>query len=102
MPSRIISIFSSGDYETQIGRGAQTLREGGLVVLPTETAYGTAAVLNHPDARRRLIEFRGESRRPFTVHLAAPADAAAYLGDVGDYGRRLMRKLWPGPVCARF
>ncbi|HZK80145.1 MAG TPA: Sua5/YciO/YrdC/YwlC family protein [Humisphaera sp.] len=102
MPSRIISIFSSGDYEAQIGRGAQTLREGGLVVLPTETAYGTAGVLNHPDARRRLMEFRGESRRPFTVHLAAPADAAAYLGDVGDYGRRLMRKLWPGPVALIF
>ncbi|HWE01996.1 MAG TPA: Sua5/YciO/YrdC/YwlC family protein [Tepidisphaeraceae bacterium] len=102
MSSPIISIFSSGDYETQIGRGAQILRDGGLVVLPTETAYGAAGVLNHSAARQRLLDFRGESRRPFTVHLAAPADSAGYLAEVSDYGRRLMRKLWPGPVALVF
>jgi protein-tyrosine phosphatase len=102
MPSPIVSIFASGDYEAQIVRGAQTLRDGGLIVLPTETAYGTAGILNHPVARRRLGEFRGENQRPFTVHLAAPEDSTAYLGDVGDYGRRLIRKLWPGPVALVF
>jgi len=37
MPSPIISIFSTGDYEAHIARGGEILRGGGLVVLPTET-----------------------------------------------------------------
>src|SRR5947209_3361876 len=48
MPSPIISIFSTGDYEAHIASGSEVLRGGGLVVLPTETAYGAAALLSHP------------------------------------------------------
>jgi protein-tyrosine phosphatase len=102
MASPIVSIFASGDYEAQTARGAEILRKGGLIVLPTETAYGTAGLLNHPTGRERLAAFRTDNTRPFTLHLARPEDARAYLADVGDYGRRLMRKLWPGPVALIF
>ncbi len=33
-----------------------------------------------------------------TIHLARREDAAHYLGPTTDMGRRLMCKLWPGPV----
>lgn len=102
MSSPVISIFAVGDYDAQIDRAADILRSGGLVVLPTETAYGVAGLLNHAEARRRLGEFRGETAQPFTLHLANAADAHHYLGEVSDLGRRLMRKLWPGPVSLIF
>ncbi len=102
MPSPVVSIFASSDYDAQISRGAQLLREGGLVVLPTESAYGTAGLLTHALGRERLAAYRGDNSRPFTLHLANPEDAGQYLGDVGDYGRRLIRKLWPGPVSLVF
>ena len=102
MSGRIVSIFATGEYESQIDRGAQILRDGGLIVLPTETAYGAAGLLNHPGGRERLTAFRGENDRPFTLHVARPTDAQAYLGDVGAYGERLIRKLWPGPVALIF
>jgi protein-tyrosine phosphatase len=102
MASPIISIFTTGEYDTHIQRGADALRAGGLVVLPTETAYGTAGLLSHPEGRGKLAAIRGDANRPFTVHIANPGDAHAYLGDVGDYGQRLMRKLWPGPVALVF
>ena len=94
-----ISIFSSGDYESQVARGTQVLAGGGLVVLPTETVYGAAGLLTRPEARARLRALRGGGAdRPFTIHLARPSDAYAYLDGVGEYGERLIRKLWPGPV----
>lgn len=99
MPSPVINIFDVGDYDAQVVRAREILRDGGLVVLPTETVYGAAGLLTHEGARRRLSELRGGTQgSPFTLHLARAQDALQYLGDVGEYGRRLMRKLWPGPV----
>ena len=50
MTAPVISIFSAGDYDAQVQRGAEVLQAGGLVVLPTETVYGAAGLLTHPDA----------------------------------------------------
>jgi tRNA threonylcarbamoyl adenosine modification protein (Sua5/YciO/YrdC/YwlC family) len=99
----IVSIFAGGDYEKHVARCAQVLNEGGIVVLPTETVYGAAGLLTHPQARQRLRELRGDNgAKPFTVHLADPSVAGQYLDEPSDYARRLMRKLWPGPVSLSF
>ena len=100
MSNSIVSIFSAGDYDQQIQRGAQLLRDGGVVVLPTETVYGAAALLSHPEGRARLETLRGPDSqpKPFTVHLATPETAEEYAGPLNEYSRRLVRKLWPGPV----
>jgi len=95
----VISIFTSGDYEAQIARGRDVLAAGGLLVLPTETVYGAAGLLTHPEARARLKALRGgDDNRPFTVHLACSGDAHRYLDRVSELGERLIKKLWPGPV----
>jgi protein-tyrosine phosphatase len=105
MPVPVVSIFE-GEYETHIHLAAEKLRQGGLVVLPTETVYGTTAALNRPEALLRLRKLRpgaavGEAHA-FIPHLAKPMDAAAFIGDVGDFGQRCIRKLWPGPVALVF
>jgi L-threonylcarbamoyladenylate synthase len=104
MPPKVVSIFDVVDYEGEVRRGVETLESGGLVVLPTETVYGAAGRLDRPEARARLSSLRGAASagKPFTVHLSRREDADRYLGDVNDFGRRLMRKLWPGPVGLMF
>jgi protein-tyrosine phosphatase len=101
MPAPVVPIFDEPDYEASIRRAAEAIAAGKLVVLPTETVYGAAGDVSHPDGRRRLAELRGDTpgeRKPFTIHLADVEDADRYLGEVNDFARRLMRKLWPGPV----
>jgi protein-tyrosine phosphatase len=95
----VIRIFDAPDYDGQVARGAQSLRGGGVVVLPTETVYGAAALLNQPQGNQRLRNLRGNAdAKPFTVHLPGAAHASGFLGPVGDLGKRMMKKLWPGPV----
>lgn len=99
MGAPIINIFDVGDYDVQIARAQSALRDSGIVVLPTETVYGAAGVLTSEIARKRLSDLRGGAEgKPFTIHLAHSSDAERYLGETSDYARRLMRKLWPGPV----
>jgi len=99
----VIPIFEAGDYEIQVARGAQSLRDGGIVVLPTETVYGAAGLLTQPRGSQRLRELRGSTEpKPFTIHLADPSDARLFIGEVGELGKRMMSKLWPGPVALVF
>src|SRR5688500_7618457 len=100
----VVSIFEAGDYDEQIGRAVTLLREGGIVVLPTETLYGAAGVLGNDKAMARLKAIRGSAGegKPFTIHLARREQAMRYIGEVGEVGQRLMKKLWPGPVALQF
>jgi L-threonylcarbamoyladenylate synthase len=106
MGAPVISIFEVGDYDPQIGRAVTLLKGGGVVVLPTETVYGAAGVLTHDKAITRLKTIRqstgGQNQQPLTIHLARRDQAMRYLGEVGEIGRRLMTKLWPGPVALVF
>src|SRR4051812_26535582 len=101
MSAPVVSIFE-GRYEDHIRLAAEQLRQGRLVVLPTETVYGAAAALNRPEALKRLRALSptsgGGERHAFVPHLAHPEDATAFLGDVNELGQRCIRKLWPGPV----
>jgi len=105
MSLKVVSIFE-GDYHEHIRLAAEQLRAGKLVVLPTETVYGMAGVLNRPEARGALHDFRasggGGASTAYTLHLARPEDALAYLGKPSEFARRCIKKLWPGPVTLVF
>jgi len=100
----VVSIFDVGDYDEQVGRAVTLLREGGVVVLPTETIYGAAGVLGNDKAMTRLKAIRGAAGagKPLTIHLARREQAMRYIGEVSEVGQRLMKKLWPGPVALQF
>jgi protein arginine phosphatase len=102
----VIPIFEVGDYDGEIAAATDVLRGGGVVVLPTETVYGAAAVLGHDKGISRLKTIRDGDRgggdKPFTIHLARREQAMRYVGEVSEIGQRLMKKLWPGPVALVF
>jgi protein-tyrosine phosphatase len=99
----VIEIFDVHDVEAALQRGVDALTGGGVIVLPTETVYGAAVLLNQKKALKRLRALReGKADRPFTVHVSSPDAAMRYLDEPNDLARRMMRKLWPGPVALVF
>jgi protein-tyrosine phosphatase len=99
MTTSMVDIFATENYPAEVTRAAEILRGGGLVVLPTETVYGIAGALASAPARQRLRDFRGAGTgKPLTIHLGHRDDALRFLGPVSDLGKRMMKKLWPGPV----
>lgn len=99
MQAQILQILDAADYAQDIQRGAEVLAGGKLVVMPTETVYGVAGVLSNADARTGLGELRKSAgNRAFTIHVARREHAMPFLGPVNDFARRMMQKLWPGPV----
>jgi len=81
-----------------IGRAADALQAGDLVVYPTETVYGLAADALDADAVERVFDAKGRSRDQ-PVSLAVPdAEAALEYTAPTARERRFMHEFLPGPV----
>jgi protein-tyrosine phosphatase len=99
----VIDILNSRDYDGDIDRAAAQLKAGGVIVIPTETVYGAAAVLTQGQAVERLRALRPQrTKKPLTVHLADPNQARDFVGPLSQIGERMLHKLWPGPVALLF
>lgn len=80
-------------------RAAEVLSAGGLVVFPTETVYGVAALASSDRGFQALRQFRGSGdNQPFALHVAGPADAGRWADLSHPMLARMVRKLMPGPV----
>ena len=54
-----------------IDEGARILKEGGLVVFPTETVYGLGANAFDPDAVAKIFKAKGRPHdNPLIVHIS--------------------------------
>ncbi len=82
-----------------IPKAAQGVREGQLVVLPTDTLYGIGADAFSADAVRDLLDAKGRGADmppPVLVPDARTVDGLAT--EVPDYARALIKAFWPGPL----
>ena len=79
------------------------LREGGLVVFPTETVYGLGADAFNETAAAKIYAAKGRpSDNPLIVHIADICDLDTLLRDPAGKGaktaRCLAKAFWPGPL----
>lgn len=76
----------------------QALRDGGLVILPTETVYGLAADAGNARAVAAIFEAKGRPRfNPLIAHVSDAVQAEA-VAVFDDRARRLVEAFWPGPL----
>ncbi len=89
----------AAESDTTVARTVETLRSGGLVVLPTDTVYGLAALPARPEAVDRIFAVK---QRPPNLHLAvliADADQLPLAtGDRRPQVAALAAAFWPGPL----
>lgn len=99
MAAITVTIDWNKSYESLLPPAATALRDGRLVIFPTETVYGVAASAANAAAIEALRSLKGrDSKQPFTVHLSHNSQAGQYLPVVSPVARRLARRLWPGPL----
>ncbi len=77
----------------------QALKEGKLVVLPTDTVYGLAASARLGDAIERLYAVKGRpDDKPIPLLLSDPDRIGVVCAAVPDAARCLAEHFWPGPL----
>jgi protein-tyrosine phosphatase len=89
--------WQDADRQAVVSRAAEVLVAGDLVVFPTDHTYAVAANALVPEAVDRLVELCGENG-PLSVALTSVGQALDWAPEMSPLGRRLARRVWPGPV----
>ncbi len=88
-----------GRDRATVHAAAAQLAGGELVAFPTETVYGLGARADDDDAVARIFALKGRpAEHPLIVHVAEPADAAAFSAVQSARAQRLIDAFWPGPL----
>lgn len=86
-------------FRQAVERSVALLRAGEVVVVPTETVYGLAAVATNAAAVRRIFEVKGRpAGNPIIVHVASLELARACVTEWPPAADALARAFWPGPL----
>ena len=85
----------TGDGDAE---AVEALRNGGLVILPTETVYGLAADAGNARAVAAIFEAKGRPRfNPLIAHVSDAVQAET-VAVFDERARRLAEAFWPGPL----
>lgn len=90
--------FVHQDADDAVERVATVLAAGGVVVLPTDTVYGLAALPSDPVAMGRLFALKGRDERTPVAVLCADASQALGLAEPSNGARVAADRWWPGPL----
>lgn len=81
-----------------IEKAREVLRNGGLVIFPTETAYGIAADALNPDAIERVYEAKKRPREKGLTVIVDSLETAEKYAELNETERIIVGKFMPGPL----
>lgn len=81
-----------------IDNAAAALRDGGIVVFPTETAYGIAADATNEEAVEKVYEAKQRPREKGLTVICSSLEQAEKYCDMNDIERRIAEEFMPGPL----
>ena len=83
---------------TKLEQVGKMIREGGLVLFPTETVYGIGANGLNEKAVKKIYEAKGRaSDNPLILHIANFEMLPQIAQNISDIEKKLMKAFWPGP-----
>ena len=97
--TQLLSVKNIQADTVAIQRVADTLRNGGLAAIPTETVYGIAANALDENAVSRIFSVKGRPQdNPLIVHIADIADLDKLVREVTPNARKLAETFMPGAL----
>ncbi|MCH5239497.1 MAG: threonylcarbamoyl-AMP synthase [Muribaculaceae bacterium] len=98
-----IKIYNNNIAENQIELVVETLKAGGVVVLPTDTLYAIACDALNPKAIERVCRMKGIN--PEKTNLSILCDDISMVSEYAkfdNYAFKLMKENTPGPFTFLF
>lgn len=102
MKSKYINLKDNQNYE-KIKEPAQAIKQGNLVLFPTETVYGIGANALDEKAVKKIYEAKGRaSDNPLIAHISNLEMLKKLVTEIGKTEKKLIEKFWPGPLTIIF
>ena len=75
------------------------LRQGELIIVPTETVYGLAGDLSLPGVLEKMFKAKGRPEsKPIPLFARNRQQIERFGADMGPVAKRLAKTFWPGPL----
>lgn len=93
----LLPIHSQNPQRRLIHKAVDILRQGGLIIYPTDTVYGLGCSLFNKKGIEKIYEIKKQNRKqPFSFICADLKDISRYA-KVSDFAYKIMKRLLPGP-----
>ncbi len=87
----------NSNREQVISEATSCLKNGGLVIYPTETVYGIGAMANHAGAIDKLLQYKGRREgKPLSIAVTDQEMAEKYV-DINEQALKFYNNFLPGP-----
>ncbi|EFI41757.1 MULTISPECIES: L-threonylcarbamoyladenylate synthase [Peptoniphilus] len=103
MKTKVIKIDADNIKRENITEITNALKNGKLVVFPTETVYGLGANGLDETACKNIFNAKGRpGDNPLILHIAEISQLDDLVEDVSESARDLIDMFWPGPLTMIF
>ncbi len=97
------TIIINPNKKEEMITAAEIIKNGGTVVMPTETVYGLATDALDPTAVEKIFMAKGRpSDNPLIIHISSLEEIDSLVAHMGEKAKKLAEKFWPGPLTMIF
>ncbi len=94
----IIKQLLGGNEQAIIEKAAKILKEGGVIIFPTETSYGLAADATNENAITKLVKAKEQPDEKNISIIVSDLEQAKRFGKITPEAETLVKKFMPGPL----
>ncbi len=92
----LLSINSQNPQMRLIKKAADILRDGGIIIYPTDTVYGLGCDLSNKKGIEKIYELKRRNRKQPLSFVCSDLKHISEYAKVTDYAYKTMRRLLPG------
>lgn len=94
-----MSHYLNENIKTQIKQAVTLLKQGDLVIFPTETVYGLGADATNDAAIQQIYTVKKRPHNhPLIVHIANITKLENWTTEINQVALQLAKAFWPGPL----
>jgi len=86
-----------------LNEAEKILKNGGVVIFPTETVYGIGALASSESAVKRIFEVKKRPYgKPLQILISDISQVNQFASEISNKAKEVMKKYWPGPLTLIF
>lgn len=97
--AELIRLYEENPSEKEIKRIAKVLKEGGLVIYPTDTVYGLGCDINNTKALEKIARLKGVKleKANFSFVCQDLSNLSEYVAQLNSATFKILKRNLPGP-----
>ncbi|MEX0996534.1 MAG: L-threonylcarbamoyladenylate synthase [Flavobacteriaceae bacterium] len=97
--AKLIKLYEENPNEKQISEVVKVLRDGGLIIYPTDTVYGLGCDINNNRALEKIAQLRGVKleKANFSFVCESLSNVSDYVKQMDTTTFKILKRSLPGP-----